>query len=196
MGIKHSESSLKDRRVRKTRAALKKSLSSLLLQKNINDISVRELTEHADINRGTFYLHYRDVFDLLEQCEEDLLNEFRSTLDQFDETNIRCAGDSIQIFEKIYTLCYENADFVCILIGENGDIRFMNKLKELIRAKCFNEWLFIMRRQRPGFFDAYYAFIVGGSISMLQYWFSSGMKETPHQLALLTCDILSGTTLN
>ena len=53
-----------DRRIRKTRKQLKDCLISLLKTKRIQDITVRELTEMADLNRGTFYLHYKDVFDL------------------------------------------------------------------------------------------------------------------------------------
>ena len=64
-----------DRRIRKTRKQLKDCLISLLKTKRIQDITVRELTEMADLNRGTFYLHYKDVFDLLEQTETELLGK-------------------------------------------------------------------------------------------------------------------------
>lgn len=56
-----------DRRVRKTRKLLKECLIRLLKEKRVQDITVRELTDMADLNRGTFYLHYKDVFDLLEK---------------------------------------------------------------------------------------------------------------------------------
>lgn len=56
-----------DRRVRKTKKQLRECLTRLLKEKKVQDITVRELTDMADLNRGTFYLHYRDVFDLLEK---------------------------------------------------------------------------------------------------------------------------------
>ena len=56
-----------DRRIRKTRAVLKSSLLSLMKEKSVKHITVKELCDKADINRGTFYLHYTDVFDMLEQ---------------------------------------------------------------------------------------------------------------------------------
>ncbi len=59
-----------DRRVRKTRRQLKECLTRLLKEKKIQDITVRELAEMADINRGTFYLHYKDVFDLMDQIQK------------------------------------------------------------------------------------------------------------------------------
>ena len=54
-----------DRRVKRTKKQLEKSLIQLLETKPIQDITVRELTELADINRGTFYLYYRDIFDMV-----------------------------------------------------------------------------------------------------------------------------------
>ncbi|MFQ9209053.1 MAG: TetR/AcrR family transcriptional regulator [Clostridium fessum] len=64
-----------DRRVRKTRRQLKECLTRLLKEKKIQDITVRELAEMADINRGTFYLHYKDVFDLMDQIKNELIEE-------------------------------------------------------------------------------------------------------------------------
>ncbi len=59
-----------DRRVRKTRRQLRECLITLLKEKKVQDITVRELTDMADLNRGTFYLHYKDVFDLLEKQKQ------------------------------------------------------------------------------------------------------------------------------
>ena len=72
-----------DRRIRKTKQQLRQSLTILLKQKRVQDITVRELAELADINRGTFYLHYRDVFDLLNQIEEELLGDLESVLEKY-----------------------------------------------------------------------------------------------------------------
>ena len=52
-----------DRRVRKTRALLLQGLVKMMENHDIQDISVKELTELVDINRGTFYLHYDDIYD-------------------------------------------------------------------------------------------------------------------------------------
>lgn len=49
--------------------------------KNIKDISVKELADYADINRCTFYLHYKDVYDMLEKIETELVDDFNTMLD-------------------------------------------------------------------------------------------------------------------
>ncbi|OUZ28679.1 hypothetical protein A5806_001417 [Enterococcus faecium] len=50
-----------DRRVKKTEKALAEALSTLLVNKKIQAITIRELTETADVHRSTFYTHYKDI---------------------------------------------------------------------------------------------------------------------------------------
>lgn len=64
-----------DRRVRRTKLLLTNALVSLLETKTLKDISVKELCDKADINRGTFYLHYKDIYDMMNQIETDILNQ-------------------------------------------------------------------------------------------------------------------------
>ena len=71
-----------DRRVRKTKALLQQGLIRLMREKDVKDISVKELSDLADINRGTFYLHYSDIYDMLAQLEDQLFQEFHAILDR------------------------------------------------------------------------------------------------------------------
>ena len=110
-----------DRRVRKTRKQLKDCLIQLLKEKKVQDITVRELTEMADLNRGTFYLHYKDVFDLLEKTEAELFEEFNSLVLSHDAQDLKQRPSLI--FHEIFSLVYENADLVEILMGERAALR-------------------------------------------------------------------------
>lgn len=180
-----------DRRIRKTRSALKSSLNVLLQKKNIKDISVKELTDLADVNRGTFYLHYKDVFDLLEQSELELLNELHHAIDELDVNDVK--KDPSLLFEHVYTVCSENADFIRILLGRNGDMKFLNSLNTFVKEKCLHEWRPLIRLINIDNFDAFFSFLIGGCCSLLQYWFSTGMKQSPRELADITAEILNRT---
>ena len=68
-----------DRRVKKTKTQLLLGLTNLMQKKKIKDITVRELTDLVDINRGTFYLHYKDIYDMVDQIEDQLFTDFNST---------------------------------------------------------------------------------------------------------------------
>lgn len=66
---------MKDRRTIKTKRAIRESFLELLKEKEVQQITVSELSRKADLGRGTFYLHYQDVFDLYEQLEKELFDQ-------------------------------------------------------------------------------------------------------------------------
>ena len=178
-----------DRRVRKTRRQLRECLISLLKEKKVQDITVRELTDMADLNRGTFYLHYKDVFDLLEKNEAELQDEFNQLVLKHDAVDLK--QRPAVIFNEIYSLVYENADLIEILLGENGDLNFVNRLKKLIREKCLKDWMEVFRTGNPAVFDAFFSYIASGCVGLVQYWLQTGLKETPQQMAKLTEQIIT-----
>ncbi|MEF9975988.1 MAG: TetR/AcrR family transcriptional regulator, partial [Oscillospiraceae bacterium] len=72
-----------DRRIRKTRKLLRESLLKLMSRKKLHDITVKELCEEADVNRGTFYAHYRDVYDLFAIMEDEIFDELSLVLSNY-----------------------------------------------------------------------------------------------------------------
>lgn len=146
-----------DRRVRKTRRQLKECLTRLLKEKKIQDITVRELAEMADINRGTFYLHYKDVFDLMDQIKNELIEEVESVLTHHPVPEL-VARPSLALSE-LFPLVQENAEIVSILIGENGDLNFVNRLKRIVSEKCLKGWLDLKCSSDPDTLAAFSAFI-------------------------------------
>ena len=173
-----------DRRIRKTQTALKDGLIELMLEKNINDISVKELTDKVDLNRGTFYLHYKDIFDLLENIEEELLDEFNKILFSHHP------GDNeeerpLHLLEDIFTFLKNNAALCTVLLSNNGDIAFISKIKKLIRNKCFTTWSIIFNAKKTDTFEYYYTYLLSGCIGLFEIWLQNGLKESPHEMALL-----------
>ena len=61
------------------------------------------------------------------------------------------------IFNEIYSLVYDNADLIEILLGENGDLNFVNRLKQLIREKCLKDWMEVFRSGNAAAFDAFFS---------------------------------------
>lgn len=143
----------------------------------------------ADLNRGTFYLHYKDVFDLLEKTEAELQDEFNQLVLKHDAVDLK--QRPAVIFNEIYSLVYENADLIEILLGENGDLNFVNRLKKLIREKCLKDWMEVFRTGNPAVFDAFFSYIASGCVGLVQYWLQTGLKETPQQMAKLTEQIIT-----
>ncbi|MGN0476080.1 MAG: TetR-like C-terminal domain-containing protein [Ruminococcus sp.] len=163
-----------DRRIRKTKAVLKKSLLSLMKEKSVKHITVKELCDRADINRGTFYLHYADVFDMLEQIEDEMftaLNEYIE-LSSNDEEAL-----SENLFENIFSFVKENSEFCSVMLSDRGEIGFIKKLLTFLHDK------FTSRFGETNLTEFYFSFVVYGFIGMIETWLNTGMKETPEDMA-------------
>lgn len=89
-----------DARVRYTKKALRDALFTCLKTKQLQDITVKEISETANLNRATFYKHYRDCFDLLEQIENEMLSDFKALLDSHPNAGNSILSNLIQIHEK------------------------------------------------------------------------------------------------
>ena len=74
-----------DTRVQFTRNALKQALLTLMEEKNVDKITVKELCETAGINRGTFYLHYLDIYDLYNQMVEETVAKIAGSFDPYPD---------------------------------------------------------------------------------------------------------------
>ena len=92
-----------DRRVRKTRAQLRQGLAELLKEKSIKEITVKELVEKVDINRSTFYLHYTDIYDMMEKIENELTGEIEDLIHTHPVSPFN--EDSFPFIEDIYAFC-------------------------------------------------------------------------------------------
>lgn len=173
-----------DRRVRKTKAQLRRCLAELMKTKKVNEITVKELTDLSDLNRGTFYLHYRDVFDLLEQSEQELIQEFEETLSRFDFAKMK--NHPAAIFEEVYSLVADNREFVGRLIGENGDMNFIMQLRRIVEQRCLKSLMDSYRIRQPEYFNIYFKYLLSGCIGIIQYWLQTGCAESPRELAVMT----------
>ena len=171
-----------DRRVRKTKKMLRQALTKLLLEKDIKDISVMELTEFADINRGTFYLHYKDIYDLYEQIENELLDKFKNIFDKhFHEKHRQIL---FPIVLEAFEFLAKNAD-ICLVILSSGDTGFLTKLIELGKPKKKEEWREFLGEMDEEYYEYYYSYITSGCVGLLRTWFTGGMKESPKKMAEL-----------
>ena len=121
-----------DRRIRKSKEALKYALLELMNDKPVISITVKELVNVADLNRSTFYNYYSDVPQMLESLEDELYREILSTLD----ANIlnRDLGTSIEIrlhnfVKDICDVIKNNYNICKCIFRHNRDINFLPNLE-------------------------------------------------------------------
>ncbi|MDD6195659.1 MAG: TetR/AcrR family transcriptional regulator [[Clostridium] aminophilum] len=181
-----------DRRIRKTRKALRECLIQLMRTKRLQDITVREISEMADINRGTFYLHYKDVYDLAEKIEDDFAEEFDRILEQ--HSALELSEKPSLLFNELYPFIKRNSDLISVMIGENGNINFENRMKDIIRDRALRKWLsdrYSADYTANGILKAFSSYIVSGCIGLVEYWIKNGMQETPSEMSSLTEEFIT-----
>ena len=99
-----------DRRVRRTKKLLTQALTELMQQKQVKEITVTELTDLADMNRGTFYLYYKDIFDMLEHIEDSMFQALNEILERHKKENV--VQKTEPILRDILGFIEENQDMV------------------------------------------------------------------------------------
>ena len=181
-----------DRRVRKTKALLLNGLIRLMGEKDIKDISVKELADLVDINRGTFYLHYSDIYDMVNQIEDALFEEFSSILKR-DLTDKKTLTSHYNILLHVFTVLNANREITQVLIGPHGDLTFVNRLKDMIKNELENT---LQKEHRDPEFEYLFAFVVSGYIGVFETWLNSGASFDPQYIAELCTKLLSPGLLN
>lgn len=179
-----------DRRVRKTKKLMTDALAKLLSEKPLKNITVREIADEADINRGTFYLHYKDVFDMVDKIQDEIFDKFNTIITEYMPTN---GSETLFLFlEKLFELLAENASLARVLVGHNGDAAFINKLKNVVRDKILAGIPFASSEKKAEF-DFLYSFISSGCTGLCHEWLESDMSKTPAQIASLAEKFIMGS---
>ncbi len=118
-----------DKRIKRTKRLLRQALTKLMRQKEFQSITVTDVVREADINRGTFYAHYRDVYNLRETIESEMIADFRSMLEGI-RTN---SPESLHpVLARTVDYLEENREVVIGLTGSGSSDGFGQKLIHVI----------------------------------------------------------------
>lgn len=171
---------MNNQRTKLTIKLLEQSLIKLLSDKNIYQISIRELCDEAGINRSTFYRYFGSQFDLLRYMETELIDNiqgyFVDDIDSLDEKQIRT--QMIHLLEYLKS----NYDFTRLLLNNNVDEEFPNKLFELPCIKALIDRA--VKNQGLGELENYYrSFTITGGFNVLRLWVNEGCLLSPKIIA-------------
>lgn len=173
-----------DRRIRKTKKLLINSLAALLEEKPLKNITVRELAELSDINRGTFYLHYRDVYDMVDKLETEAFERFNEIVSNYEPSYEQ--ETFLTFLTELFEFLADNSLLAKSLIGKNGDAAFVDKLKITLREKYVARIYSDLNIKDKVKFEYLCHFIEMGSVGICDAWLNGGMKEAPRKMAEIT----------
>lgn len=159
-----------DRRIRKTKSAIKKAFIQLLKEKDLDKITVQDISDQADINRGTFYLHYEDKYTLLSDMEDEYISEIWS-LTQFNANSPETIADEFinNTLTKILQHIADNMDFYHTILQLDRKSKLEDKIYFLIKENM--QKYISVNNEIDGIPEMYfYSYVAGATISIIKYW--------------------------
>lgn len=174
---------MEDRRILRTKRAIREAFITLASQTDINKITVSKLSELADLGRGTFYLHYRDIFDLMESLENEALTDLAVMSE--DAYAGRQIGLQL-ILEATVGYIWENKDIFALLLSTKGSTMFLERFKRFFKDKTING-----AQDDESVYSTSY--VIAGCLGILQEWAVGGFATPPNKLALIMKNIISGS---
>lgn len=163
-----------DLRVRYTQKVIQEAFWKLLKEKPLAKITVKEVCDLAGINRGTFYKHYMDPYDLMDKIQEEIVCQMEQRLASIESTGIYS-----MLLSLLQTL-QNDVGLLPILYTQGQSNAFMHRI-----VGCCYRYMETRVTQIPGmtqddpFKSMNYSFLVGGCSSVMEYWVHTGMKESP-----------------
>lgn len=174
-----------DRRQKKTRDAIFSAFTSLLSQKNYNQISVQEIIDEADIGRTTFYAHFETKDYLLKDLCEELFGHIIDTAMGLPHGHYHysCGNETDSVFLHLLRHLQENdRNILELLSSQNNEIflkYFKSNLKKLIITQYADKGL-LKNTQLPE--DYIVNHISSSFVETVGWWVSRQMQETPEKI--------------
>lgn len=154
-----------DRRVKKTKQALIDALCSIMLEKEIHKITIKELTDRADMHRATFYVHYQDIYDLYEKIQEETFTSIKEII--VSKSDHEYSG----LYATLIHSIYKNKQLFTMLLGKQADICFIEKIIDILEEQYLEIWEYETGDEPSGNKLHYLThYHIQGCLAMIRKW--------------------------
>lgn len=176
-----------DLRVRRTRKLLKSALIELAIEKGFAAVTVQDIADRAMVNRATFYRHYLDKYDLLEQY----MNEVYDLTAAQEE--IPVVGAQYADFDKppaglisLLDHIQQHADFYRVMLGKQGDASFVQNIQQYIEKRFRSLLPARVMTAMPGdsFLELCLSYVSHAGVGAIVWWLNSGRAYSPQEVAI------------
>ncbi len=196
--VKPTKGNKTDRRIQRTRLALRAALLDLTKEKGYDAISIEEITQRANVGRATFYLHYKDKEDLLLEQFREMANEkvqliseipFSDWLPDQKKSSRKSKEDQpllplLIVFQHIY----DNSAFYNVLLKSENSSRIVERIRKIstesivqfAEAKMQTDPIPLLYEVPIEFFASFFS---GAFLSSVSWWLEEGMHHSPEEVA-------------
>lgn len=172
----------------RSRKLIRQAYVELIKEKDIDKITVMDVVNKADINRGTFYAHYKSVFDVSEQIGNEILSALLEFLDEFKTTPL--IENPLPFLTNIARFLEEDLEFHRLLINTQRSRDFLNKLKTHIINKILSDEKKMSAIKNKDQFLICVNLYITGLVGLYQDWFNDKIKMSLDDLTLHASEIL------
>ncbi|MCU0499335.1 MAG: TetR/AcrR family transcriptional regulator [Anaerolineae bacterium] len=187
-----------DRRIERTRQLLRDALMDLIVQRGYESVTVQDITDHANVARTTFYLHFRDKDDLLFSTMRDIYQDLMVRMSAArPETimGIRIDLHSTADFEHVQ----QYADFYKIMLSEKGSMVFLMRVQALLAEMCRDQILAPMLANGGHLtlpIDLAASHLAWAMIGTFHWWLQTGMTYSASDMAKMELELCAGELPN
>lgn len=167
-----------DNRVRYTKMVLQQALLKTLQSKHIDKVTIKELCEEAKVNRGTFYLHYTTPNDLLMEIEQQFIDENMAMFSPYFD-----GGYETSHMASLFAGILKNRDLCRIIMGKNGNPRFIERIQQMIRPYVVDGWCKEFPQYKRENLDYVYDYVFSGSMRLILNWIEDNNNLSTANLA-------------
>jgi len=134
-----SETRKTDRRVIRTQRSIRNALAALLVEKDVEKITIKEIAERADVDRKTVYNYYTSVYEILAELENDWIEDFDAFTKRLE--NVRGMEYVQNFFPALTELIAEDIELYTQLMRMGSQSRVISKLLSFLRDKIKNAFV-------------------------------------------------------
>lgn len=181
---------------RKTKQLIQNSFLHILEGKPFEAITIGDIAKTAQINRGTFYLHYIDKFDLLEQMEQQLFTELGTHVDELQSLYLSARSyeqEQEKLAHALFSFIETQAPTLKIFLSDHGragfHIRFKNAFSSKVSYNLQQHESFHMHLNVP--LEYFISFITSAFLGLIEQWIQNDLDKTPQEMTALYMDIIA-----
>lgn len=187
-----------DLRIVRTKKSIKRAFLDLLKEKNYNKITIQDIAQEAMINRNTFYLHYLDKDDLLDQLTSECLIKLKESMNansNIDTIDTLGYDDFYELIKKVFETIEKDIDFYKIILGDESipylSIKFTNVIKNHM-----SEGLDKSKQLKTGVKNVdnrkiYVEYMATGLIGVIRFWINNMHKYSIGEVSEIIINMYS-----
>lgn len=175
-----------DKRTLKTKRAIKNAFIDLLIRKNVNDITITEISREADINRKTFYNNYSGIHEIISEIEEELFTTFKAEIKGLNVNSEM--NNPYNVLIRLTSLLDSDYQFYKKILSSDLNSHLMSKIvgylkeqtKKVLKSKSnYNEYEL----------NVIVDYSISGMLNVYQEWLQTGRTEPIEKLAMVISDL-------